>query len=926
MKNNRRNNKRKAFTIVELVIVIAVIAILAGVMIPTFGNVVQTAKDSRAMQEARQAYIDHLTENNGETVEKALYKANDGRWVALENGEAVGVYEEEDLEEFARSWGFNLDAGFASSPVGTFCPNGNVVNGGGEEIEGTPTTPVPDPLEIWNADINHIVFYGQSLSTGSDAPYYADDQVENVYVLGDIANSQGNQLKLLTETTINTQHPVISTGNVLAQMLAANGYTTNLVLGSYGKGGQSIAQLMSEARREEIQAEKEYRDDCESQNAYTVFTSSVDALATYAGSNEKSVKCPVIVFLQGERDYLTDTEGNFHAYAAGADKETYKLYMSRLKEDMQQKVMDAYGQDEAPIFMIYQVSGAFVKKDSQINMAQIEFAQENADVFLVQTPYFTSQYGNGHLSQNGYRWLGEYIAKYAYAAMVNGENPSPMLYDSIECVDDNTVRITVTYAEDGLSIDTYTVENASNDNNLYGFNLIVNGNVMKPTNVTVSGNEIILTLDGANLSSADSITVQYAGKNANGTGNIRDNCTDLGYYEYLDDSADKGISGDKSISHSSLDAEGNSIIGKNYPMYNWLASFSCVLKESTDLGEDDVEGTIRIGELTPFETGRGYIDRNGQFVEGNQYIEKYNVIPGTTCYFSGTVRGSAGVAMASFYDADGNFLGNNGIISTGTETVYTNHEFTVPDGAAYMICCAYKNDIVVTGAYIDTDILTGELTPIETGRGYIDRDGQFVEGSQYTKKYYVIPGTTCYFSGTVRGSAGVAMASFYDADGNFLGNNGIISTGTETVYTDHEFVIPDGAAYMICCAYKDDIVVTGAYVEKVILTGKLTPFEVGRGYIVQSGELKERNQYMEKYYVIPGKTYSFSGTMRGSAGVVMASFYDANDNFLGNNGIVSTSTEAIYTNHEFTVPDSAVYMICCAYKDDIVVVGDYYAE
>ena len=45
-----RNSKRKAFTIVELVIVIAVIAILAAVMIPTFGGVIESANVSADKQ------------------------------------------------------------------------------------------------------------------------------------------------------------------------------------------------------------------------------------------------------------------------------------------------------------------------------------------------------------------------------------------------------------------------------------------------------------------------------------------------------------------------------------------------------------------------------------------------------------------------------------------------------------------------------------------------------------------------------------------------------------------------------------------------------------------------------------------------------------------------------------------------------------
>ena len=47
----KQNNK--GFTLVELVIVIAVIAILAGVLIGTFATVISRANQSKAMQEAR---------------------------------------------------------------------------------------------------------------------------------------------------------------------------------------------------------------------------------------------------------------------------------------------------------------------------------------------------------------------------------------------------------------------------------------------------------------------------------------------------------------------------------------------------------------------------------------------------------------------------------------------------------------------------------------------------------------------------------------------------------------------------------------------------------------------------------------------------------------------------------------------------------
>jgi len=45
-----KNMKKKGFTLVELVIVIAVIAILAGVLIGTFSTVITRANQSKALQ------------------------------------------------------------------------------------------------------------------------------------------------------------------------------------------------------------------------------------------------------------------------------------------------------------------------------------------------------------------------------------------------------------------------------------------------------------------------------------------------------------------------------------------------------------------------------------------------------------------------------------------------------------------------------------------------------------------------------------------------------------------------------------------------------------------------------------------------------------------------------------------------------------
>ncbi len=67
----KRNNK-KGFTIVELVIVIAVIAILSAVLIPTFGGIVDKANESARDQEARNLLTEYMTKATAEQLSAGI--------------------------------------------------------------------------------------------------------------------------------------------------------------------------------------------------------------------------------------------------------------------------------------------------------------------------------------------------------------------------------------------------------------------------------------------------------------------------------------------------------------------------------------------------------------------------------------------------------------------------------------------------------------------------------------------------------------------------------------------------------------------------------------------------------------------------------------------------------------------------------------
>ena len=93
--------KQKGFTIVELVIVIAVIAILAAVLIPTFATVIKSSEVSTAFQACKSASSLYLSEQMqatpGKTAKDILgdvYFAYDADGDGLQRGEYKFRYDE----------------------------------------------------------------------------------------------------------------------------------------------------------------------------------------------------------------------------------------------------------------------------------------------------------------------------------------------------------------------------------------------------------------------------------------------------------------------------------------------------------------------------------------------------------------------------------------------------------------------------------------------------------------------------------------------------------------------------------------------------------------------------------------------------------------------------------------------------------------
>ena len=101
---------KKAFTIVELVIVIAVIAILAAVLIPTFASVIKNAEQSTALQACKSGsslyLLREMKEDPTKTAKeifKDIYFAYDSDGDGIEVGEYKFFYTQPNYDQMVTS-------------------------------------------------------------------------------------------------------------------------------------------------------------------------------------------------------------------------------------------------------------------------------------------------------------------------------------------------------------------------------------------------------------------------------------------------------------------------------------------------------------------------------------------------------------------------------------------------------------------------------------------------------------------------------------------------------------------------------------------------------------------------------------------------------------------------------------------------------
>ena len=91
---------KKGFTIVELVIVIAVIAILSAVLIPTFSGVVGEANKTAVVADAKAVYQQYMTANITDYEANAIY-SDKGYYVVIKDANVFETTGENKTSTFA---------------------------------------------------------------------------------------------------------------------------------------------------------------------------------------------------------------------------------------------------------------------------------------------------------------------------------------------------------------------------------------------------------------------------------------------------------------------------------------------------------------------------------------------------------------------------------------------------------------------------------------------------------------------------------------------------------------------------------------------------------------------------------------------------------------------------------------------------------
>ncbi len=441
-----------------------------------------------------------------------------------------------------------------------------------------------DEGEAWGAinDMEHFILYGQSLGVGYQSyPAISHEPLAGNYMIGSQTwiNHKNRSLDELTPlystlANVDQEHPVYAqtrangakcesplTGMVNHVRKASSDNTNTFIATNCGTSGRTIEQLSKGAYT----------------NLYNDFLTTLNAGKALAQENSTSIKCPALVWMQGEYNYFATKPGMTAESTCTTEKEAYKQLLLDLKNDMQNDVVTTYNQADTPQFIVYQPAGQYIRgKEMAITMAMLEASNKESDIICAGPTYPMCDRG-GHYDANGYRWYGEMLGK-VYKQEAVGENFIPLQPTKLIRTSTKVLTVEFHVPHTPLAFDELTTEAITN----YGFELWEGETALTIESVELGSNGKSVVITTAEDMTGE-VLVSYAGATYKGHGNLRDSDPAVGYYNYIDLDTYPMAADETTLrpAFEPKDAEGV-IYNKPYPLYNFCVNFYYVLEDGND--------------------------------------------------------------------------------------------------------------------------------------------------------------------------------------------------------------------------------------------------------------------------------------------------------------------------------------------------------
>lgn len=429
-------------------------------------------------------------------------------------------------------------------------------------------------------DYNIVIGYGQSLAQGRGV------------FKGNF--TQYNKCLYLYNKTLSTDYytsyppyyisnipPAKIAANVLAYHLCGSYPNKKVIALNGGMGGYSIARLMDFARYGNNGTNidvfhfpnynsETLQDQTGALSRYADIIQQLRDCKEIADREGKTIGVVAFFFMQGEQDTYagrTDTDN----YSCGGDGMLWEQRFMQLRSDLFDDIKTIFEQERNPATFIGNLSDKWIS-NGNIWSAINKIIDENEDIYAVQPKYQLPNISDGHLDSNGYRWWGEYIGQDMVSVLINHFKPSLLRIASVERVGSKKLNVSFSAVKLPIVIDTHTSQE------MKGLGFVIRDaslNSIGEVTATLENNIVMLEsdVDIPEVAYLD-YGLAYPKESGHlwGAGNIRDSSDIKSYYPYMEDLDWVDESGTWAVDYIPKDDNGNSYIGKPYPLNSWLYS------------------------------------------------------------------------------------------------------------------------------------------------------------------------------------------------------------------------------------------------------------------------------------------------------------------------------------------------------------------